>query len=283
MKLGMHTSTAGNLNGTPARAAAMGAETIQVFASNPRGWRPTNYTAEQGRAFRAACDKAGFGDVWMHMIYLVSYGTPEDELRGKSVTAMRAALANADLLGVRGIVTHMGSHKGLGFEQAVDRTVDSITQALDASEHSLFILENSAGQGGTMGNSLEELAAILDGMKGHKRLAVCLDTCHTLNAGYEIRTPEGLDQFLADFDRLIGLDRLVVMHLNDSKQDLGSHIDRHENIGYGTIGDAGFRVILNHPKLALLSGVLEVPGMDGKSGPDEANMRHILSLRESSA
>jgi deoxyribonuclease-4 len=279
MKLGAHLSIAGNLVGTPARAKEMGAETIQVFASNPRGWRPTNYSADQGRAFRAACDAAGFGDVWMHMIYLVSYGTPDDELRGKSVTAMRAALANADLLGVKGIVTHMGSHKGLGFEQAVARTVDSITQALDASEHSLFILENSAGQGGSMGNSLEELAAILDGMKGHQRLAVCLDTCHTLNAGYEIRTPEGLDKFLADFDRLLGLDRLAVLHLNDSKAELGSHLDRHENIGHGTIGDAGFRLIVNHPKLAGLSGVLEVPGIDGKSGPDAENMHRLKSLR----
>jgi len=279
MKLGMHIATAGNIVGAPARAAAMGAETIQVFASNPRGWRPTNYTAEQATAFKAAAAESKIDPVWMHMIYLVSYGTPDDDLRSKSVTAMRAALANADLLGVRGVVTHMGSHKGLGFHQAVDRTVGSITQALDASEHSLFILENSAGQGGTMGNSLEELAAIIDGMKSHPRLAVCLDTCHTLAAGYEIRTAEGLDQFLADFDRLIGLSRLVCMHLNDSKADLGSHLDRHENIGYGTIGDEGFRRIINHPRLAAVSGMLEVPGIDGKSGPDEANMHRLLSLR----
>jgi len=275
----MHTSTAGNLIGTPARAAAMGAETIQIFASNPRGWRPTNYTAEQAAAFKNAAVEAKIDPVWMHMIYLVSYGTPDDELRGKSVTAMRAALANADLLGVKGIVTHMGSHKGLGFEQALDRTIDSITQALDASEHSLFILENSAGQGGSMGNSLEELAGIIDGMKGHKRLAVCIDTCHTLNAGYEIRTPEGLEDFLTKFDSLIGLNRLVCLHLNDSKADLGSHLDRHENIGHGTIGDEAFRRIINHPKLAHTSGMLEVPGIDGKSGPDEANMHRLLSLR----
>ena len=279
MKLGMHIATAGDLVKTPARAAAMGAETIQVFASNPRGWRPTNYTPEKAREFRSACDSAGFGDVWMHMIYLVSYGTPDDDLRQKSVTAMTAALANADLLGIKGIVTHMGSHKGLGFDQAIDRTVDSITRALGESEHSLFILENSAGQGGTMGNSLEELAAVIDGLKGHSRLAICIDTCHALNAGYEIRTPEGLDQFLADFDRLIGLDRLVVMHLNDSKADLGSHLDRHENIGFGTIGDAGFKLIVNHPKLQNIAGVLEVPGIDGKSGPDEANMRRLIGLR----
>jgi deoxyribonuclease-4 len=275
----MHIATAGNIIGAPARAAAMGAETIQVFASNPRGWRPTNYTSEQASAFKSAATESNINPIWMHMIYLVSYGTPDDELRGKSVTAMRAALANADLLGVHGVVTHMGSHKGLGFHQAVDRTVDSITQALDASERSLFILENSAGQGGTMGNSLEELAAIIDGMKGHPRLAVCIDTCHALAAGYEIRTAEGLDGFLADFDRLIGLNRLVCMHLNDSKADLGSHLDRHENIGYGHIGDEGFRRIINHPKLAHASGLLEVPGMDGKSGPDEANMHRLLNLR----
>lgn len=279
MKLGIHTSTAGNLNGTPARAADMGAETIQIFASNPRGWRPTTYTPEQGRAFRAACDAAGFGDVWMHMIYLVSYGTPDDELREKSVTAMRAALANADLLGVKGIVSHMGSHKGLGFDQAIERTVDSITRALDASEHSLFILENSAGQGGNMGNSLEELAAIIDGLKGHPRMAVCIDTCHAFTSGYDIRTAEGLNQFLTDFDRLLGLERLVVMHLNDSKADLGTHIDRHENIGFGALGDETFRQIINHPKLAGISGVLEVPGMDGKSGPDQENMDRLKALR----
>jgi deoxyribonuclease-4 len=280
MKLGMHLATAGNLIGTPARAAAMGAETIQVFASNPRGWRPTKYTPEKARDFRAACDAAGFGDVWMHMIYLVSYGTSDDDLREKSVIAMRAALANADLLGVRGVVTHMGSHKGLGFEQALDRTADSITQALDASEKSLFIIENSAGAGGNMANSLEELSEIFEKMKGHPRLAVCLDTCHTLSAGYEIRTPEDLEQFLADFERLVGLDRLVFFHLNDSKGDLGSHLDRHENIGYGSIPNEAMARIINHPKLANMAGVLEVPGMDGKSGPDEPNMRHLLSLRK---
>lgn len=280
MKLGMHLATAGNLMGTPARAAAMGAETIQVFASNPRGWRPTNYTPEKGKEFRAACNAAGFGDVWFHMIYLVSYGTPDNELREKSVTAMRAALANADLLGVRGVVTHMGSHKGLGFEQALDRTCDSITRTLDASEKSLFIIENSAGAGGNMANSLEELGAIMEKMKGHPRLAVCLDTCHTLAAGYEIRTPEGLEQFLADFERLVGLDRLVFFHLNDSKGDLGSHLDRHENIGHGFIPEEAMARIINHPKLTHLAGVLEVPGMDGKSGPDEPNMRHLLGLRQ---
>jgi deoxyribonuclease-4 len=281
MKLGLHIGTAGNLVGAPARAKEMGAETIQVFASNPRGWRPTLYTDQQGEAFRLAAQEAGIDPVWFHMIYLVSYGTPDDEQREKSITALHQGLANADLLGVKGVVTHMGSHKGLGLDQALERIKDSFTRALVGSEKSLLCMEITAGQGGTIGNSLEELAAMIDVMKGHPRLAVCIDTCHALSAGYELRTPEGLDDFLTKFDSLIGLDRLVVMHLNDSKNDLGAHIDRHENIGDGTIGYDGFRHIINHPKLASISGVLEVPGIDGKSGPDQENMDRIKVLRNS--
>jgi deoxyribonuclease-4 len=278
MKLGVHISTSGDLIGTPARAAAMGAETIQIFASNPRGWRPTKYTAKQAQAFRAAAAAAGIDPVWFHMIYLVSFGTPDEEQREKSILATQQTLAAADLLGAKGVITHMGSHKGLGFDQALERIKDSYTRALAESEKSLLIMEIAAGQGGAIGNSLEELAAQLDVMKGHPRMAVCIDTCHALSAGYELRTPDGLDDFLAKFDSLIGLDRLVVLHLNDSKNDLGAKLDRHENIGEGTIGLDGMQGI-NHPKLAGISGVLEVPGMDGKSGPDKENMDRLKALR----
>ncbi|MDF2461718.1 MAG: deoxyribonuclease [Candidatus Saccharibacteria bacterium] len=280
MKLGVHISTSGDLIGTPARAAEMGAETIQMFASNPRGWRPTKYTPKKAQEFRAAVAAAGIDPVWFHMIYLVSFGTPDEEQREKSILATQQTLAAADLLGATGVITHMGSHKGLGFEQALERIKDSYTRALAESEKSLLIMEIAAGQGGAIGNSLEELAAQFDVMKGHPRLAVCIDTCHALSAGYELRTPEGLDDFLAKFDSLIGLDRLVVLHLNDSKNDLGAKIDRHENIGEGTIGYDGMRNIINHPKLAHISGVLEVPGMDGKSGPDKENMDRLKALRQ---
>jgi deoxyribonuclease-4 len=161
---------------------------------------------------------------------------------------MTQALSTADQLGVKGVVTHMGSHKGLGFDQALSRITDSYTRILENDGDSLLILENSAGAGGNIGNSLEELASMLDAMKGHSRMAVCIDTAHALASGYEIRTHDGLDKFLSDFERLIGLDRLVVMHLNDSKVDLDSKVDRHENIGDGFIGNDGFRVIVNHPK-----------------------------------
>lgn len=274
MKLGLHISTAGNLAGTPARAKAMGAETIQIFASNPRGWKPTVYSAEQGRALQAAAKDAAIDPVWLHMIYLVSYGTENEEQRQKSIEAMSAMLATADTLGAKGVVTHMGSHKGAGLDQALERITDSYTRILDVDGNSLLILENSAGAGGNIGNSVEELARMFDAMKGHKRLAVCIDTAHAFTSGYDLRTADGLDAFLTQFDRLIGLDRLVVMHLNDSKADLGTHVDRHENIGDGFIGSEAFGRIIIHPKLAGVSGILEVPGLTG-DGPDAANLDRL--------
>ncbi len=277
MKFGIHIATAGNLITAPERAAAMGAETIQIFASNPRGWQSTTYAPETAEAFRAAAKAAHIDPVWIHMSYLVSYGTPNDDQRQKSIHVMFQMLKTADLLGVKGVVTHMGSHKGLGFEQALERITDSYTRILDQNGESLLILENSAGAGGNIGNTLEEIAAMIDAMKGHERLAVCIDTAHALARGYEIRTSAGLDDFLGEFDRLIGLDRLVVMHLNDSKVDLGARVDRHENIGDGFIGLDGFKLIVNHPKLAHVAGILEVPGLDG-NGPDKANLDRLKEL-----
>jgi len=279
MKLGLHIATAGKLVATPERARQMGAQTIQIFASNPRGWRATSYSEADAKSFRDACAVAGISPVWIHMIYLVSYGNADDEQRQKSITAMHDMLITADLLGVKGVVTHMGSHKGLGFEQALARITDSYIQILEGGKDSLLLLENSAGAGGNIGNSLEELAAMLDAMKGHPRMGICIDTAHALTSGYDFRTPEGLDEFLTKFDRLIGLDRLRVMHLNDSKADIGSHVDRHENIGDGFIGLEAFRAIINHPKLAHVAGVMEVPGLDG-NGPDAANLQRLRALLE---
>ena len=277
MKLGLHISTAGNLSTTPQRARDMGADTIQIFASNPRGWRATSYTGGAADAFRTACKASAIDPVWIHMIYLVSYGNIDDAQREKSITSMHTMLATADKLGAKGVVTHMGSHKGLGFKQALPRITDSYTRILEDEGTSLLALENSAGAGGNIGNSLEELAQMLDAMKGHKRMAICIDTAHALTSGYDIRDEAGVNMFVEDFDRLIGLDRLAVMHLNDSKAEIGTHIDRHENIGDGFIGLDGFKAIINHPKLKDVSGIMEVPGLDG-NGPDAANLERLREL-----
>lgn len=277
MKLGLHAATSGDLLGTPARASAMGAEALQIFTSNPRGWKQTAYSSEQGEAFQAAVRKAGLSNVFAHMIYLVSYGSPDDEMRRKTVESMKGSLASADILGIRGVVTHLGSHKGLGFEQALERISDSLLQVLESEGESWLCLENSAGSGGNMGNSLEELAAIIEAAGKHPRLRICIDTAHALTSGYEIRTPEGWNAFMGEFERLIGLDRLACLHLNDSKADLGSKVDRHENIGDGFIGREGFRHILTDPRLAEIPGFLEVPGLDGK-GPDKENLDRLKLL-----
>jgi deoxyribonuclease-4 len=255
----------------------MGAETLQFFASNPRGWRPTSYSPEQGMLFQSACRQEGIDPTWIHMIYLVSYGTEVAEQREKSIAAMTQMLTTADTLGVKGVITHMGSHKGSGFDQALDRLADSFERILGTNAQGLMVLENSAGAGGNIGNSLEELAAMINAVKGHPRMAVCIDTAHAFTSGYDLRTASGVDQFIDTFDSLIGLDRLVAMHLNDSKADLGTHIDRHENIGDGFIGLEGFGYLINHPKLNHVSGLMEVPGVDG-NGPDAANLERLRAL-----
>jgi deoxyribonuclease-4 len=279
MKLGLHISTAGNLAAAPERARAMGADTIQIFASSPRMWRPAHYTAEQGSAFRAACEQAHISPVFIHNIYLVSFGTDSPELLEKGIAATRNQLEAADILGAAGVITHMGSHKGAGFEQALPRIAKAIGRCLEGDARAQLILENSAGAGGNIGNSLEEIAAIINALGHPARLAVCIDTAHALAAGYEIRTAAGWSHFLDDFDRLIGLERLATVHLNDSKVDIGSHRDRHENIGDGFIGTEGFRTILNEPRIRDTPGLLEVPGVDGKSGPDAANLNRLRELQ----
>lgn len=277
MYFGLHIATGGKLLDTPKRAQQLDTQTMQVFISNPRGWRQTTYTDEQAKDFRLACRQAGLKSVFAHMIYLVGYGSANEELREKSNKALRQAMSTADALGISGLVTHLGSHQGLGFEQALSRLAEGLSEGLASSHNTEIILENSAGAGGNIGNSLEELAQILEALKGHPRVKICLDTAHLLGAGYEIRDPKSWDDFLVKFDQLIGMDRLRVMHLNDSKAPLGSRLDRHENIGFGEIGRKGFRAILGHAKLKDVPGILEVPGMDNQ-GPDLANLQALREL-----
>lgn len=276
MKYGLHISTAGSIVKTPARAREMTADVMQIFASNPRGWRPTIYSDSDAAAFRAACQEAKM-PTFIHMIYLVNFGGPDDELRQKSITALKQTLVSSDALSCEGVITHLGSHKGLEIEAALDRVCGALTEAM-AGTKSRMIIEIAAGSGAIIGDTLDEIAYIIKKLND-SRLAVCIDTAHTLASGYEIRTQGGLDRFLDEFDQKIGLNRLVAMHLNDSKVDLGAKVDRHENIGDGYIGSDGFKVILNHPKLKDVPGMLEVPGLEDK-GPDKANLDRLRALTQ---
>jgi len=278
MLFGAHLSTAGNLPGLPARARAIGCDCVQFFAGNPRGWQQKVYSSEEGETFKTACKDERIIP-FIHMLYLTSYGTTDEALRNKSIDGLGKMLITADTLGCVGVVTHLGSHKGAGFETRVQALADGLLEAIkisgDASSYA--ILENSAGAGGNMGNSFEELREIYEHTGRHPRIKFCLDTAHMFTSGYDFRTKAGCDKMLADFDRLIGLEQLVVMHLNDSKADFDTHRDRHENIGDGYIGRDGFKAILTNPKLKEMPGILEVPGLDGH-GPDKANLDRLKAI-----
>lgn len=272
----MHLSTAGDLAGTPARAKAMGAEVLQIFAGSPRTWRQANYSEEKTTGFRDAAKEQGI-ETFIHMLYLVAYGSANEELREKSITAMTDMLATADKLGVTGVVTHMGSSSGQDEDVALKRVAEALNQTFAKSSDSYLILENCAGSGNVIGDTFEELAKIYTYMGKPKRVKFCLDTCHLLASGYEIRDEKSWNKVLNDFDKLLGLENLVCMHLNDSKFQINEKKDRHENIGDGFIGKEGFRAIVNHPALKDIPGMMEVPGLDG-DGPDKANLDRLKAL-----
>lgn len=276
MKYGVHISTAGNLPGTPARAKAMGAEVLQFFAGSPRTFKQPDYDEKLAISFKEAAAEINM-PTYIHMMYLTAYGTPDEAMRLKSIEAATQTMKNAEKLGVAGVVTHMGSHKGLGLSEVMNKLTDSLGRVLEPVKESKLLLEISAGSGGNVGNSIEELAEIYNAMGKDERIGFCLDTCHMFAGGYEVHTEAGWDAALTKFDKLIGLDKLPVLHLNDSKTELGAKRDRHENIGQGFIGEDGFRAILGNPKIKDKHGVLEVPGLDGK-GPDKPNLDKLREL-----
>ena len=262
-------------------AEALGVSAIQFFAGSPRTWKPQVYREADAARFREARAASDLRFAVIHTIYLINLATANEEFYEKSVVALVGAVTAAEQLGVEAIVTHIGSHQGAGFETGLARVREALLRALDEVGDSRvrLLLENTAGAGGTMGEAVPEIGAMIASVGGDERLGVCLDTAHLLESGHELRTADGLDALLASFDQAIGLERLVMVHLNDSKTALGSNRDRHENIGEGEIGREGMRLIVNHPAFTDIPGILEVPGYDGE-GPDRANLDTLRELRE---
>ena len=277
--IGAHCSASGGLWRTIERAVEIEAEAVQFFGASPRAWRPTNHKPEAYERFRALRAESGIGQAWLHGSYLVSLAARSEEQHEKSIASVVNALSVAARAGADGVVLHSGSHLGRGFEAVLPEVVSALARIFDeAPEGPLLALETAAGQQGPIGGNFAELGAILDA-SGSPRLRVCLDTCHTFAAGYDIATPEGMADTLDEFEREIGLELLAVIHANDSKQELGSGRDRHENIGDGHIGYEGFRTILAEPAFAGRALLLEVPGIEG-DGPDLENIRRLKRLRD---
>jgi len=282
MLFGAHVSSAGGIWQAIDRAEEMGCDAVQVFTQSPRMWRPTAHTPEAIARFRERREEAGIGAVVCHALYLVNLASPDPVLHDKSVTAMRATLETADAIGAEGVIFHVGSHLGAGLEVGLAQAIPALQDLLELTTDDLWLLlENSAGTGGTIGRSTDELAAIYDGLGHHPRLGICLDSCHWYASGIDVTDAAALDAAVADLDTRIGLDRLRCLHVNDSRAELGSNRDRHESVGRGLMGE-GLHTFLAHPAFQELPAILETPGPGGH-GPDEAELARLRALHAGKA
>jgi deoxyribonuclease-4 len=279
MLFGAHVSSSGGIWNAVDRAEELGCDAIQVFTQSPRMWRPTAHTDEAYARFRERRGEVGLGAVVCHALYLVNLASPDPEIYAKSVAAMSASLTAAAAIESDGVIFHVGSHLGSGFEAGLERVVPALRELLEqTTERTWLLLENSAGAGGTMGRSTDELAAIYEALDRHPRLGICLDSCHWYVSGVDVTDPAVLDATLADVDARIGLDRVRALHVNDSAGELGSNRDRHASIGDGLLGE-GLGVFLAHRAFADLPAILETPGPEGH-GPDAEEIRRLRALYE---
>jgi deoxyribonuclease-4 len=274
MLFGAHCS--GGIKKALDNARGMDADTVQLFVQSPRTWHFPNHAEEDLAAFR---DKRAEADMpaFVHALYLVNLAAPDREVYKKSTDTMRATVAAACAIESEGVIFHLGSHLGAGLEKGLKRVVPAMKKVLDLSnERTWVLMENSAGAGGTIGRSIDELAFVFDALDGHERLGICLDSCHLYVSGVDVTNPSVLDQLVDEVDEKIGLDRLRALHANDAKAPLGSNRDRHDNILDGMMGE-GLGTFLAHPKFQHLPVLLEVPGADGR-GPNTDEIRKLREL-----
>jgi deoxyribonuclease-4 len=241
-------------------------------------WRPTNYTDDDFASFRKSFGASRMEQVVIHAVYLINCASKEPEIRKKSIASLTHALRVGDGIGADGVVLHAGSRKGEPQAASMKRAAKAIAKALADSETCPILLENTAGTDGPLGRDFDELAGLLDLLDGDPRVAICLDSCHLLASGFEIRTPEALDAVIEEFDQKVGLDRLRCLHLNDSKVPLGGNRDRHASLGDGEIGKDGLAVFLSEPRFERLPTLIET-GRDGENA-GKVDVRLAKKLRE---
>ena len=275
MLVGAHCS--GGVKAALDRAAEIGADAVQLFVQSPRAWRFPDHDPAVLERFRERREELGIGAVLVHTLYLVNLASPKADFYEKSVSVMRSTMETAAAIDADGVVFHVGSHLGSGFEAGLERVVPALEQVVErSSERTWLLVENSAGAGGTIGRSVEELATIVERVGRHPRLGICLDTCHLWVSGYDVTDRAAVARLFDEVDSTIGLDRLRALHVNDASAPLGSNRDRHANIGEGVLGDE-LAVVLGHPAVRDLPAVLEVPGPRGH-GPDAAEVAKLKDL-----
>lgn len=273
--LGAHQSIAGGVEMSLARGQQVGCDTIQIFVKSPNRWASKPLAEENVRAFREAVAESGIWPVFAHALYLINLATPDDALWNKSVAALADDLERSEQLGLPGLVIHPGSHRGSGEQAGIARiaaALDEVHLRLPGYQVQVW-LETTAGQGDHLGYTFEQLQAMIERVGLPERLGVCFDTAHAFAAGYELRTREGYDATWGEFDTALGLSCLKAIHLNDSKKELGSRVDRHEHIGQGLLGLEPFRFLVNDPKFRGIPMTLETD-----KGPDLAEDVENLNL-----
>lgn len=274
MLFGAHCG--GGVKGAVERAAGIGADAVQLFVQSPRAWRFPEHDPADLAAFRAKRSESGLQAAFVHALYLVNLAGDNPDFYEKSSTTISLTAETASAIEADGVVFHTGSHLGAGFEGSLDRIAAALEPALErCSGPTWLLIENTAGAGGTIGRSVDELVAIFERLDSHPRLGLCLDSCHLYASGYDVTNRRALDPLLEEIDQRIGLDRLRCLHINDSKAPLGSNRDRHDNVLQGLMGER-LGVFLGHPELQHLPAVLETPGPDGHG----ASAKDIDVLRD---
>ncbi|MBW2554890.1 MAG: deoxyribonuclease IV [Deltaproteobacteria bacterium] len=277
MRFGFHISIAQGFSKVVEKAQKTKCETIQLFSRNPRGWKFKALNPDEVGQFKTKLASSNISPCFLHLPYLPNLAATKKELYTKSIDSLCEDLKRAEILSIPFLVIHVGSRVALSEEEAIEKVVQGINESFQRIPNQVMILlENTAGQGTELGSTFSQLQNILSGVEDQSRIGICLDTAHAFAAGYDLFTKNGLDETLNEFDRLIGLKHLHLLHLNDAKTPLASHSDRHWHIGKGYIGLEGFRNIVNHPLLDHLPGIMETPRKDLKD--DLRNMRVVRSL-----
>jgi deoxyribonuclease-4 len=279
MRFGFHISIAGGFSKVVERANARGCETIQFFSRNPRGWKYSPLNKKEVEEFRSSIQSSTLFPVSLHMPYLPNIASFKSKFYKRSIHSIATDLQRAEQLGAQYLIIHIGHRMESSEDQAIEAVSQGIDQAFEKVKNGVMLLtENTAGQGTEIGYNFNQIKNIIEGVHDHQRMGVCLDTAHSFEAGYDLSNKDGIERTLENFDQTIGLKRLHLLHLNDSKTPLGSRKDRHWHIGEGYIGLEGFRTLVNHPSLNHLPGIMETPRKD--TVEDLKNMEVIRSLVE---
>ncbi len=265
MIIGCHISSGGGIWKVFERAQIAGADAIQTFAGSPQTWKPPEYSDEDVAKFTAEKQKAGFsGPMFIHAMYLIGLASENNAVRYGSIGALTKTLLNAEKLGFDGVITHSGSAGSRSFEEVlpvVQKSLQKILEGLPKDLKTKLYLENAAGQGAVLGDTMHELGEMLRSVDNDPRLGIAIDTCHAFVSGYDIRTDGGIKQLSDEIEKEFGWERVGALHINDSKGDINSHLDRHEIVGQGFLGIETFRKLMSHPQFSKLPWILETPDL----------------------